>query len=113
MIDHDRHPVEWAMWLDELADAHEHPSPLLSAVSAASSLNEEDVRIRLSTSMRTSIAVGIAEISSANLQTKNGTSRASCHPMSRRSAVAPVYRSAVCIEACIRFDSMSPHHENP
>ncbi len=42
-----KHPVAWAMWVDELSDAHEHLGDLIDQIVAESSLDEDEFRILL------------------------------------------------------------------
>jgi hypothetical protein len=45
MIDRNEHPVGWAQFLYELADAHEHLGDMLKAVQADAQYDESRLRV--------------------------------------------------------------------
>lgn len=47
MITNRSNPVEWALWLDELSDAHEHLGKLVNQLRRQGECSPEDFRIQL------------------------------------------------------------------
>lgn len=46
-MNRDSHPVEWALFLDELDDAREHLEDIVRTLADAGSYDEEDLRVNL------------------------------------------------------------------
>ncbi len=47
MISREQHPMGWALFLYELADAHEHLGQLLKDAEGAPDFSEEELRVSL------------------------------------------------------------------
>lgn len=79
MLKQKDHPVAWALWLDELADAHEHLGDLIRQMSEAGEIEPESLVVdlghvfaHLNRAWHSRDDADLADISAAEFERRSG-----------------------------------------